>query len=281
MNNMGCNAPPPGYHEIMLQENYDENYNQSKYLKIKNLIEKYEIAPLFSEKLEILKDFEIVLLLDDSGSMNTPLNDGSTHMTRWDELKSVVNIVISITSIYDSDGIDIYFLNRRNYSNVKSLDEVSTILDNPPQGLTPLTRCLDTIFSDYNNSLKPVLVIIATDGVPYNGVCDLHNFKNLLKNRNYNKFYISFLACSDQESDIGYLNDLDKNIPNVDTLDDYHSERKEVLSVQGTHFSYTFGDHVVRLLLGPICSELDKLDEINISNNRNKKKGTKCNCVLL
>ena len=203
--------------------------------------------------------------------MNTPLSDGSGHSTRWDELKSVVNIVISIASIYDEDGIDIHFLNRNNESNIKSLEQVSNILDEPPQGLTPLTKHLSIIFDKFQDSLKPVLVLIATDGVPYNGQCDLENFKKLLIHKDNTKFYISFLACSDQQKDIGYLNELDLLIPNVDTLDDYNSERKEVLEAQGKDFSYTFGDHVVRLLLGPICEELDTLDE----------KKSKCPCIIL
>ena len=69
------------------------------------------------------------------------------------------------------------------------------------------------------------------------------------------------MACSDQENDVGYLNKLDRKIPNIDTLDDYNSELLEVRKAQGKKFKYSFGDHVVRLLLGPICPELDKLDE--------------------
>ena len=55
---------------------------------------------------------------------------------------------------------------------------------------------------------------------------------------------------------------------------------KEVLQVQGSQFRYTFGDHVVRLLLGPLCDELDKLDEIPLSNDKTKKNN-KYSCVLL
>ena len=265
---MNFNGPPPGYNQVIRETNITESsfINENKIAKknkIRKLIEKYEIDPLFSEKLDLLNDFEIVLLIDDSGSMNTPLSDNSKYSTRWEELKSVVNIVISIATIYDEDGIDIYFLNRNNEKKIKCLEQVSNILDDPPQGLTPLTSSLTEIFNNFSYSLKPVLVVIATDGVPYNGINDLENFKKLLINKNHDRFFISFLACSDQEKDIGYLNELDFIVPNVDTLDDYNSEKKEVIKAQGKDFSYTFGDHVVRLLLGPICEELDKLDEAN------------------
>lgn len=61
---------------------------------------------------------------------------------------------------------------------------------------------------------------------------------------------------------MNYINKLDKEIPNIDTLDDYTSELKEVKKAQGKKFKYTFGDHIVRLLLGP---ELDQLDEKKIN----------------
>ena len=52
-------APPPP----------EMNKNQ----KVEKLIRDYEIDNLFSERLDILSNFEIVLIVDDSGSMNTPI----------------------------------------------------------------------------------------------------------------------------------------------------------------------------------------------------------------
>jgi len=259
---------PPKYNDLIIPSAPPHEYTLTKSQKIDKLIREYEIDNLFSEKLDILSNYEIVLLIDDSGSMNTPLSN-SKHNTRWDELKEVVNIVIKIATIFDDDGIDIYFLNRYNRNNIKDLDTVNYILTDKPYGLTPLNNSLLKIMSRYHNSTKPVLIVIATDGIPTdnNGISDVKNFTKTLKNRNSNKFYISFLACSDQESDVGYLNKLDKQIKNIDTLDDYNSELQEVKNAQGKKFSYTFGDHIVRLLLGPICPELDKLDEKKIRKN--------------
>jgi len=52
----------------------------------------------------------------------------------------------------------------------------------------------------------------------------------------------------------------------------------EVKAVQGKDFSYTFGDHVVRLLLGPLCPELDKLDESKLSSSKSFRCGR---CIIL
>lgn len=261
-------SSPPSYNDVLSINETTKNQ------KIYDLIQKYEIDPLFSEKLDILSDYEIVLLLDDSGSMSTPISD-SQHSTRWDELKYVVKIVISIATIFDEDGIDIHFLNRESYYNVKSLKEVDNSLEGFPYGTTPLTYKFNSILNQFEDSEKPVLIVIATDGVPNN----LNSFTHALKNKNHSKFYVSFLACSDQEFDIGYLNDLDKSVPNVDVLDDYNSELKEVQYAQGKGFRYTFGDHIVRLLLGPLCPELDELDEC--SYNQDIYENTRFNCVIL
>lgn len=253
--------PPPPY------------YQGSRGERINRLLEQHEIDILFGEKLSILEDFEIVLLLDDSGSMNSPLSDGGKHATRWDELKSVVNIVIDIATIFDNSGVDIYFLNRRSLLNVKQFSYLDSILNQLPNGRTPLTSKCQEIFDNYHNCSKNVLLVIATDGIPTDpsGNQDTKNFKKCLLEKNHSKFYVSFLACSDQDEDVAYLNKLDKKVPNVDTLDDYLSELKEVKSAQGKHFKYSLGDHICRLLLGPICPELDSLDE----------KKIKKTCVIL
>lgn len=259
-------VPPPDYHTLL---------NECKGYHVDELLRKYEIDKLYSEKFSILEDYDIVFLLDDSGSMNTPLHEGP-YDTRWDELKGVVKIVVEIATIFDDDGIDIYFLNRDPVFSVNSVANIDNILRDKPYGRTPLTERCNNIFSRFNNSEKPVLLVIATDGMPTDkrGHININEFSSCITNRNCDNIYISFLACSDSDSDVAYLNKLDKKVKNVDTLDDYLSERKEVIAVQGKEFSYSLGDHTSRLLLGPLCPELDSLDET-------KRKKRKKQCIIL
>ena len=42
--------------------------------------------------------------------------------------------------------------------------------------------------------------------------------------------------------DFSYLNHWDKRILHLDVADDYRSERREILKVQGKHFPFSFGD---------------------------------------
>ena len=43
--------------------------------------------------------------------------------------------------------------------------------------------------------------------------------------------------------------------------DDYASEKKEILAARGANFHFSQGDYCVKLLLGAIDPQMDKLDE--------------------
>jgi len=61
--------------------------NDPRMQRLNQVIQQYEINRDFAARLQALANCEIVVLCDDSGSMNTPLQ--GTNQTRWDELKSV------------------------------------------------------------------------------------------------------------------------------------------------------------------------------------------------
>lgn len=89
------------------------------------ILNKYEISNDFSTRLQKhLRNTKIVFIYDDSGSMNSilndsPLNTGVFKATRWDELKNFSKIAIEIAAIFNPEGIDIHFLNRPVAKNVK------------------------------------------------------------------------------------------------------------------------------------------------------------------
>lgn len=98
-----------------------------------------------------------------------------------------------------------------------------------------------------------------------------------------------------------YLNNWDKNIPNLDVADDYRSEREEIHKVQGKEFPFSFGDvneeilllqleidyflqYVVKVLMGAVDDWFDTLDERRVTGSgppdrrgsRGKKKSGCC-----
>ena len=63
---------------------------------------------------------------------------------------------------------------------------------------------------------------------------------------------MTFLACTDDLACVKYLSEWDKSIPNLDVVDDYVSEQAEVEKSRGKNFPFSFGDYIVKALLGSI-----------------------------
>ncbi len=219
-----------------------------------------------AERLRKLRDFEIVIVCDDSGSMLT-LVDG-TQRTRWDELCDIVKMVLKIGVIFDSNGVDIYFLNRDSFPNVTDPHVVDQFFQTPPSGYTPLVPVLNEIFTSklaYPGRDKKLLVFVATDGVPTDkdGNENIDKLEHIMrKTRRTDTTYVSFLLCTDDPTYIDYLNEWDRTMPNVDVTDDFHTERKKILgySKEGKQ-RFSRGDYVVKALIGAIDPEIDALGE--------------------
>jgi hypothetical protein len=205
--------------------------------------------------------------------MNTQVS--GTNGTRWDELRAIVQIVIEIGTVFDSNGVDVHFLNRPSMPNVTDSRQVAESFSKRPGGYTPLTAALRRIFqsaASKPNSDKRLLVFVATDGAPTdnNGNVDVRGLENLMRNeRQANTTYVTFLACTDEDESVAYLSQWDRTMMNVDVVDDYKSEREEVRRAKGPNFPFSFGDYVVKTLLGAVDPQMDALDESGFNNNNN------------
>lgn len=244
--------------------------------RFRNLIRQYNINYDFAFRLRALEGFEIAMILDDSTSMRTPVIDHDLENlspfdklpTRWDELKQIVSIVVDLAATLDPDGIDIYFLNRAPLLHVTDSSQLNETFSYPPNGPTPITRVLSYLLNLKRSHVndRKLLILIATDGVPTddNGLEDLAGLEKVLRNERYpsiERIYVTFIACTNDLQSVAYLNNFDKKIPFIDVLDDYYSERAEVLAVQGKKFPFSYGDYVVKLLMGSVDQWFDKLDE--------------------
>lgn len=257
--------------------------------RLKNFCEKYEIADQQEKDLMSLKPYDIHFIIDDSGSMSEPLQSHSLNnhdktITRWDELKHTSKMIIELASCIDEDGVDIHFLNRsfmnkqnettKTCNNITSFDEVSGLFNQIPTGKTPLFSTLNGVIERYYNDSNQLLIVIATDGAPTDG---FEKFASLVKNRTSNKkaktkdkktrrrhIRLSFIACSDNDEEIEYLNNFDSKYEGVDVTDDYDSERNEIKD-ETKRLQFTKGMWLAKALLGPIRKEYDEMDK--------KKKG--------
>lgn len=236
--------------------------NDQRNQRLNQVIQQYQINPQFAARLQALANCEIVVLCDDSGSMNTPLQHSG--QTRWDELKSIVNTVVDIAATMDANGVDVYFLNRDSAVNVTNAQSIRQIFNSPPNGLTPLVPALRRILAAKRSLSyeKKLLILVATDGAPTNeqGQVDVASLEAVLRQERTPQTYVTFLACTDDLNAVSYLSNWDKSMPNLDVIDDYASERAEIQRTRGGNFPFSNGDYVVKALLGSIDPWFDSLD---------------------
>lgn len=121
-----------------------------------------------------LHDFDTIFLVDDSSSMAGP---------RWQEAGSAIASIAPICTQYDSDGIDIYFLNHHRQSKCSSnntstsssskgaYEKVTTAADVQaifasvcPYGATPVGKRLHQILKPYLRSVERMAAATDRDG---------------------------------------------------------------------------------------------------------------------
>ena len=239
---------------------------------LRALCQRLEIRDDYAAKLRQLEAFDIVLLIDDSGSMSSqllqsplPRSRTGANPTRWDEAKQFCGVAAELAACLDVDGIDVRFLNRPGFAHVRTVQQPSVVaaFDSPPSGYTPLAAGIASIVREkaVKAAEKKLLIVVLTDGEPTDadGTVDIDGFKSVL-HRRPKHVYTTIVACTDDSSSVAYLNGLDKSLPRVDVVDDYHTELKQVLEAQGPSARFSFADYVCKALLGAVDAFFDALD---------------------
>ena len=230
--------------------------------RLQDFCEAHEISGLMERKLHRLKDFDVALICDDSGSMTTPLK-GEKHRSRWDELKETVALVAELAACLDDDGIDVHFLNREiALRGVTSASQVRHAFADDPRGFTNIVKAMGRVLAGRTAYSKPLLLVVFTDGEPTNALreVDREQLGRALRERPRDVF-TTLVACTDDATSVAYMNDWDGKIERLDVCDDFESERAQIQKVQGSRFPFSRGDYCAKLLLGSIDAEVDALDE--------------------
>lgn len=123
---------------------------------------KTEIVPADKETLSRL---DFIIIVDHSGSMNTP----STRMggkTRYEEVQETVILAAQIAEKYDDDGLTlIHFSNKATVTDgVKAADVAAAFGKFSPSGSTALDLALIEAEKKARDSKKEVVVLVFTDG---------------------------------------------------------------------------------------------------------------------
>jgi hypothetical protein len=116
------------------------------------------------EDFTILGWVDTMFLIDDSASM----------LMHWDATRAAVRSIVDVCHKYDSDGVDVRFLNNSTESKITP-DEVEKLFlkDVKPTGPTPTAKRLGAILREYvakfekDFSTKPLNIICFTDGRPF------------------------------------------------------------------------------------------------------------------
>jgi hypothetical protein len=224
--------------------------------------------------LSILGLYNIILFVDDSGSMST-IEPKEDKMSRWDILKQVLKTISFWSTLMDDDGIDVRFFNSQyEGNNITNDDSVNEMFEKiRPSGGTPMGhQMINKLFNPFiyrflnaQQLNKPVLIITITDGCPDNRedvVRAITECSNKFRNSKYGENGIAFsfaqigsdvgaqkwLSIIDQDKYIGHL---------IDCTSEFNMEKEEC----GPDF--TESSWIIKLLIGAIDPDYDLADETN------------------
>lgn len=252
--------------------------------KLQGVLNRFEISIAEASDLVLLQDYDIVIIADDSGSMQNASDPpqqrvlGQPTRTRWQELKETVSEMIDIAVCFDLNGVDVHFLNRPPIMGAKGSSDPRFMqaFQAGPQGGTPLTETLLRV-AQSNAGERPLLLFILTDGEPNNGKeAFIKALRHVVSPHSKGKVRVQIMACTAEVGEIGWLNALDHELKEVDVTDDYHAEKEEVLRA-GLAPRFTRGDWCMKAMLGPVSHKFDKWDE----HLHQRSKVATCGCALI
>jgi len=145
--------------QIKTNMDYEESVR-----RFNELAQRNEICKDFVDRLRNLDGIEIVIIADDSGSMDSsipprPEKASSSRYTRWMELQDFINTSVDIVSTVDSDGCDVYFLNREPVLNVTKKEQLYATFSRSPSGCTPITSTYEKSIECKKTSYKRKRII--------------------------------------------------------------------------------------------------------------------------
>ncbi|CUS07410.1 unnamed protein product [Tuber aestivum] len=229
---------------------------------------------------DFLKTFDTVFVVDDSASM------AGEH---WDQLGQALETIATIATKYDSDGIDIHFLNSPQYDR-KHVTSPTTVKDLfnlvQPAGITPTGACLDRILREYLDSYadakaaytsssttpgpqptmyaslpKPLNILVLTDGEPTDDpesviVAAARNLDRL--NAPLHQVGIQFVQIGNEEGAREALEELDDALEGVYGIRDMVDFTPFVEAPGAGVGGKVSGEMILKALLGAVNRRYDR-----------------------
>ncbi|KAJ7026705.1 hypothetical protein C8F04DRAFT_1124441 [Mycena alexandri] len=229
------------------------------------------------DALEILRRYDTVILVDDSGSMSLP--GSNKKVSRWEEAGQALAALAQATQGYDADGIDIHFLNSKHKDtlNMKSSIDVQALFDSvQPTGATPTGRRLESLLKPYlkklekskiddegtpwdkntKEAIKPVNFIVITDGEatdePKTCIVDAGTRLKALRNLSLTQLGIQFVQVGNDSRASKALKELDDGLTKAGNMRDI------VDTTPYSKLSPVTADGLIKVLLGGINRRVDE-----------------------
>ncbi|GAA5820235.1 hypothetical protein JCM3770_006071 [Rhodotorula araucariae] len=216
---------------------------------------------------------DVQLFIDDSGSMAFEENG-----SRIDDAKLIVSRVAQAASLFDTDGIQVFFMNSHAVGHgITSEQQAQQLLSTVTfSGLTPLGTSLERkvlqplVHAAVSGTLrKPVLVIAVTDGEPaseerYKIVHAIKAAKNALSQTRHgpDALSVELAQVGNDQKATAFLHEIDTH-PEVGRMVDVTGtfENESAQMQQATGIALSPDLWLIKLLLGALSSEYDSHDE--------------------
>jgi hypothetical protein len=247
--------------------------------ELSRIFAKYEIPTGMLSKLFGVSNFAIMeFIVDDSGSMDNRTDtkdENGRWMTRWSEAFANLSRSLEILAyVPQLPELHFRFLNRSDHIVLRREPsetpaafmqrgrmEIGRVFAVPPAHSTPaLARILESLGRFKGQA---VLRYFFGDGVPDGGDAAVEAIVRAIKTRaNPERNPFTFVACTDEDDAVAWMSDCEEQAKFCSAYDDFADEAQEVLRDQGAAFPYTFGMHLVALLVGAFNpDDLDAMDE--------------------
>lgn len=238
--------------------------------QLRNFAQRYQLKDDFIAKFRRLGDFKVVMLADDSGSMNADaytaeflLDPYATIPTCFQELQGMVHCITDAIGFLSKNPMDLVFLNREGVSGVKSFEQIKDCFMKPPESHhhTPTVDCLKRIIHSERQILteRNLLIFIATDGKPTthfgeDAVDQMDEYLEEIMDQ-YPNLYITFMACISDESLLKTMDQWARKYPRIGVVDAYYVECKE-MKEKHAQLQFTHGDYITKALLVSIDPDI-------------------------
>ncbi|MBP9092369.1 VWA domain-containing protein [bacterium] len=178
-------------------------------------------TPSADKFFKVMSPYQVVLLIDHSGSMNGGLGIGPYDLSRWAWCRNQITDISrfcgdklrgGITLIPFNDSFEVH-----EHASEKDLEEVfSTIVPSGETDIcTPLAAAIDSHLSEPDHEQKPVLIVVLTDGLPNQG----GSLSKLIAQatsalRSHNEMNITFLTVGQAPEGDELIERLDNDLTN-------------------------------------------------------------------